>query len=201
VQLGDSKAMVVGYCNSYFPSRTTSLTHHLFVSSLSLNIPQGTPYYVAPEVLKREYTKSCDIWSIGVITYILLCGYPPFYGDSDTEIFDSVRTGKFDFPSPEWDDISSTAKAFVTFLLQKDCHQRYVLYVICCIYVYDYCKTAILALLKRFLIRSQTLTRRRHFLNTTQTDCRTSNAAPVDNHAFGHPPTRTPLESDTRRRW
>jgi calcium-dependent protein kinase len=80
----------------------------------------GTPYYVAPEVLKREYTKSCDIWSIGVITYILLCGYPPFYGDSDTEIFDSVRTGRFDFPSPEWDDISDTAKDFVKYLLQKD---------------------------------------------------------------------------------
>ena len=80
----------------------------------------GTPYYVAPEVLRREYTKSCDIWSIGVITYILLCGYPPFYGDSDAEIFDSVRTGKFDFPSPEWDGISSTAKEFVRYLLQKD---------------------------------------------------------------------------------
>jgi calcium-dependent protein kinase len=84
----------------------------------------GTPYYVAPEVLRREYTKSCDIWSIGVITYILLCGYPPFYGDSDAEIFDSVRTGKFDFPSPEWDDISATAKEFVRYLLQKDPRER-----------------------------------------------------------------------------
>jgi calcium-dependent protein kinase len=80
----------------------------------------GTPYYVAPEVLRRQYTKSCDIWSIGVITYILLCGYPPFYGESDTEIFDSVRTGRFDFPSPEWDTISDTAKQFVRFMLQKD---------------------------------------------------------------------------------
>ena len=78
----------------------------------------GTPYYVAPEVLRREYTEACDIWSIGVITYILLCGYPPFYGDSDAEIFNSVRTGEFDFPSPEWDEISNSAKDFVTFLLQ-----------------------------------------------------------------------------------
>mmetsp|Transcript_20004 Transcript_20004/g.36115 ORF Transcript_20004/g.36115 Transcript_20004/m.36115 type:complete len:510 (+) Transcript_20004:177-1706(+) len=84
----------------------------------------GTPYYVAPEVLRREYTASCDIWSIGVITYILLCGYPPFYGDSDTEIFDSVRTGRFDFPSPEWDDISQTAKDFVKYMLQKEAKNR-----------------------------------------------------------------------------
>ena len=106
------------------PSSPVHLAHKpTFLSPLNF---KGTPYYVAPEVLRREYTKSCDIWSIGVITYILLCGYPPFYGDSDTEIFDSVRTGKFDFPSPEWDDISATAKAFVTFLLQKDCHERCV---------------------------------------------------------------------------
>ena len=84
----------------------------------------GTPYYVAPEVLRREYTNSCDIWSIGVITYILLCGYPPFYGDSDTQIFESVRVGKFDFPSPEWDDISESAKDFVLQMLKKNPAQR-----------------------------------------------------------------------------
>jgi len=84
----------------------------------------GTPYYVAPEVLRREYTKSCDIWSIGVITYILLCGYPPFYGDSDNEIFESVRVGRYDFPSPEWDDISKDAKEFIGFLLKMDPTKR-----------------------------------------------------------------------------
>lgn len=84
----------------------------------------GTPYYVAPEVLKRKYTASCDIWSIGVISYILLCGYPPFYGDSDTQIFDSVKAAYFDFPSPEWDSISDEAKDFICCLLKKDPTKR-----------------------------------------------------------------------------
>mmetsp|Transcript_3528 Transcript_3528/g.4145 ORF Transcript_3528/g.4145 Transcript_3528/m.4145 type:complete len:561 (-) Transcript_3528:1764-3446(-) len=84
----------------------------------------GTPYYVAPEVLRKEYTKSCDMWSIGVITYILLCGYPPFYGDSDTQIFECVKAGKFDFPSPEWDTISHAAKDFVCCLLKLDQSKR-----------------------------------------------------------------------------
>ena len=90
----------------------------------------GTPYYVAPEVLRREYTKSCDIWSIGVITYILLCGYPPFYGDSDNEIFESVRVGRYDFPSPEWDDISQDAKNFIGYLLKMNPGERYVFLVV-----------------------------------------------------------------------
>ncbi len=84
----------------------------------------GTPYYVAPEVLRKEYTKMCDIWSIGVIAYILLCGYPPFYGDSDNQIFDSVKAGRFDFPSPEWDTISDAAKDFVCCLLKLDPSKR-----------------------------------------------------------------------------
>ena len=89
-----------------------------------MNTKVGTPYYVAPEVLNREYTKSCDIWSIGAITYILLCGYPPFYGDTDNQIFDSVRTGRFDFPSPDWDGISQSAKDFICALLRKDPSKR-----------------------------------------------------------------------------
>jgi len=79
----------------------------------------GTPYYVAPEVLNKNYTNSCDVWSIGVITYILLCGYPPFYGDNDATIFQAVRVGHFDFPAPEWDTISDLAKEFIGKLLEK----------------------------------------------------------------------------------
>jgi calcium-dependent protein kinase len=84
----------------------------------------GTPYYVSPEVLDCVYTKSCDIWSIGVITYVLLCGYPPFEGFSDKEIFDKIRIGRFDFPSPEWDHISQDAKDFIKSLLKKNPSER-----------------------------------------------------------------------------
>ncbi|ETW05679.1 CAMK/CDPK protein kinase [Aphanomyces invadans] len=77
----------------------------------------GTPYYIAPEVLGRHYDKSCDLWSIGVITYILLCGYPPFYGDSDPEIFQSVRAGKYSYDTPEWVGVSAEAKDLIDHLL------------------------------------------------------------------------------------
>ena len=52
------------------------------------------------------------------------CGYPPFAGDDDVEVFESVKTGEFDFPSPEWDEISDAAKDFVCCLLQKDPEDR-----------------------------------------------------------------------------
>lgn len=79
----------------------------------------GTPYYIAPEVLMRSYTKACDLWSIGVITYILLCGYPPFNGDSDVAIFERVKQGLSprSFPKEDWDGISTAAKDFIKKLL------------------------------------------------------------------------------------
>ncbi|CAH0476674.1 unnamed protein product [Peronospora belbahrii] len=84
----------------------------------------GTPYYIAPEVLGRHYDKSCDLWSIGVIMYILLCGYPPFYGDTDPEIFASVRSGRYDFDSPEWTNVSDEAKDLISRLLLVDASKR-----------------------------------------------------------------------------
>jgi calcium-dependent protein kinase len=84
----------------------------------------GSPYYVAPEVLEEDYTFKCDIWSIGVITYILLCGFPPFDGGNDFEIMNSVATAAVEFPSPEWDSISAGAKDFVRSLLQRNPDER-----------------------------------------------------------------------------
>lgn len=61
----------------------------------------GTPYYIAPEVLNEDYDDKCDTWSCGVLLYILLCGYPPFNGDSDTEIMKAVKKGNFEYPGKE----------------------------------------------------------------------------------------------------
>jgi calcium-dependent protein kinase len=84
----------------------------------------GTPYYIAPEVLKKKYTAKCDIWSIGVILYILLCGYPPFNGANDKQIIDAVLKGKYTLDEPEWDDISADAKDLVRKMLEYDPSKR-----------------------------------------------------------------------------
>ena len=59
-------------------------------NQINLKTVVGTPYYVAPEVLRQSYDKSCDIWSLGIILYIFLCGYPPFEGDDSKEIFRNI---------------------------------------------------------------------------------------------------------------
>ena len=73
----------------------------------------GTAYYISPEVLKGKYDEKCDIWSAGVILYIIICGYPCFNGDTDDEIFKAILKGKIQFPSPEWDNISNDAKELI----------------------------------------------------------------------------------------
>ena len=84
----------------------------------------GTPYYIAPEVLLKSYGPKCDIWSCGVITYIVLSGIPPFNGSSDQEIMKKVKIGKFTFTDPVWNSISDKAKDFITQLLTKDQDSR-----------------------------------------------------------------------------
>jgi calcium-dependent protein kinase len=84
-----------------------------------MNTRAGTPNYISPEVLAGNYGVECDMWSAGCILYILLCGYPPFYGDDDKEILEMVQRGKFDFDGEEWDDISKDAKDLIKKLICK----------------------------------------------------------------------------------
>lgn len=79
----------------------------------------GTPSYVSPEVLTGSYNIDCDMWSAGCILFILLCGYPPFEGDSDIEICQSIMKGKIEFDGEEWDEVSKEAKNLIMSLICK----------------------------------------------------------------------------------
>ncbi|CAD8072878.1 unnamed protein product [Paramecium sonneborni] len=84
----------------------------------------GTPYYIAPEVLNENYNEKCDVWSCGVILYILLCGYPPFQGGTEEMIMVKVKEGKYNLETEDWQCISEDAKNLITKMLRKDPTQR-----------------------------------------------------------------------------
>jgi len=86
----------------------------------------GTPGYVAPEVLIGEgYNQEVDVWSVGVIMYILLCGFPPFYADNNSKLFEKIMAGTYSFPSPYWDKISDSAKDLIKRMLVVDPKSRF----------------------------------------------------------------------------
>ena len=89
-----------------------------------LTMKAGTPYYVSPQVLQGKYDKSCDLWSCGVIMFILLCGYPPFHGDTDAEVLAKVRVGDFSFNPTHWKNVSEDAKDLIRKLLKFDPAER-----------------------------------------------------------------------------
>ncbi|KAM4101823.1 hypothetical protein ACB094_05G174900 [Castanea mollissima] len=84
----------------------------------------GSAYYVAPEVLQRNYGKEIDIWSAGVILYILLSGVPPFWAENEKGIFDAVLRGELDFKSEPWPLISESAKDLIRKMLTNDPKKR-----------------------------------------------------------------------------
>eukprot|EP00826_Nyctotherus_ovalis_P024653 TRINITY_DN1902_c0_g2_i2.p1 TRINITY_DN1902_c0_g2~~TRINITY_DN1902_c0_g2_i2.p1 ORF type:complete len:313 (+),score=72.26 TRINITY_DN1902_c0_g2_i2:773-1711(+) len=92
-------------------------TAQSFKKDSKLKSALGTPYYIAPEVLLRNYDERCDVWSCGVILYILLSGTVPFYGETDGEILAAVKRATFSFYSPVWEHISTEAKELVTKML------------------------------------------------------------------------------------
>jgi len=88
----------------------------------------GTPQYVAPEVIKGgtnvRYTHACDLWGAGVVLYVLLGGYPPFYDENEPALFDLIRAGRLRFDDPVWNTISDSAKDLISKLLVVDPAKR-----------------------------------------------------------------------------
>jgi len=111
---------------------TLKLTDFGFASEIiagQLKTPCFTPYYAAPEVLGPEkYDMSCDMWSLGVIIYILLCGYPPFHTEGGAPMSPGmkkkIRQGDYNFPDPEWTYVSASAKGLIRGLLCTDVLKR-----------------------------------------------------------------------------
>ncbi|CAG9335416.1 unnamed protein product [Blepharisma stoltei] len=88
-----------------------------FTKGVPIEGTLGTAYYISPEVLSGTYNEKCDLWSCGVILYILLCGRPPFDGKTDEEIIENVKRGKFTFKGEIWRTVSKAAKDMISALL------------------------------------------------------------------------------------
>ncbi|KGN50150.1 calcium-dependent protein kinase 26 [Cucumis sativus] len=84
----------------------------------------GSPFYIAPEVLAGGYNQAADVWSAGVILYILLSGMPPFWGKTKSRIFEAVRAAELRFPSNLWDHVSTSAKDLISRMLCMDPSKR-----------------------------------------------------------------------------
>eukprot|EP00929_Paragymnodinium_shiwhaense_P011406 TRINITY_DN11704_c0_g2_i5.p1 TRINITY_DN11704_c0_g2~~TRINITY_DN11704_c0_g2_i5.p1 ORF type:complete len:500 (-),score=149.62 TRINITY_DN11704_c0_g2_i5:379-1878(-) len=96
-----------------------------FTAGKVLTTKAGTPYYVAPQVLAGKYDQAADLWSCGVIMYVVLCGYPPFYGETDAQVLAKVRVGNFSFNAADWKNISEDAKNLIRHLLKMNPKDRF----------------------------------------------------------------------------
>ena len=85
--------------------------------TMNMQSPVGTPHYVSPEVIKGNYNQKCDIWSAGVILFVMLGGYFPFDGNTDNEVYKAISKKKFNFNNQEWKSISNDAKDLIKHML------------------------------------------------------------------------------------
>jgi calcium-dependent protein kinase len=99
-------------------------TSREFEAEKKMTGTHGTPYYIAPEVLEHSYNEKCDVWSCGVILYIMLSGTPPFNGSNDEEIISSVKRGQYSFELQEFKQISDHAKRLISKMLLFNPKQR-----------------------------------------------------------------------------
>lgn len=95
-----------------------------FEKDTKLKEKTGTVLYIAPEVISGSYDEKCDIWSCGVLMYMMLCGVPPFNGKSRKEVMEKVKRGQFSFSSKIWNVISSEAKNLISQMLTLDPESR-----------------------------------------------------------------------------
>ena len=100
-------------------------TAKIFKPGKKMNKFIGTSYYIAPEVLNEKYDEKCDVWSCGIILYILLCGYPPFNGNTNVEIFHAIKSQNPIFAGEEWEDITNEAKELIKLMLRKNPNERW----------------------------------------------------------------------------
>lgn len=95
-----------------------------YLSNEKMHTILGTPYYIAPEVLKGEYDEKCDVWSVGALTYIMLSGEPAFNGTSNNEIFNKIINEELQFPKEKWSQISKDAIDFIKHCMIKNPDKR-----------------------------------------------------------------------------
>ena len=97
---------------------------NFFKENEKLTLKVGSPYYIAPEVLNKCYNEKCDIWSAGVVLYVLLTGNFPFIGKTSQKLFENIKTGKFKNTGKEWEMISNDAKVLIGQMLELNTAKR-----------------------------------------------------------------------------
>ena len=116
------KIVDFGISNIFDPS-LTNFQNEIKEQSTSLKKMDsqiGTIYFMSPEIIKGSYNEKCDIWSLGIMLYYLLCGYPPFVGANESKLIESIVESKLTFPSEDWKNISESAKDLIKKMLSSE---------------------------------------------------------------------------------